>query len=46
MIFVTTHNNNNIFRNSSVSDDYGQPEGEIDRSRQTDSSDYQRQPTM
>ena len=44
MIFVIKHNNNNnTFRNGSVSNNCGQPEGEIDRSWQTDSSDYQRQ---
>ena len=48
MIFVIKHNNNNNnnFRNTSVSADCGQPECKNDRSWQTDSSDYQRQPTM
>ena len=46
MIFIIKHNNNNIFRIESVSGDCGQPEGKIDRSRQTDSSGYQGQPTV
>ena len=46
MIFIIKHNNNNIFRIESVSGDCGQPEGKIDRSRQTDSSDCQRRPAV
>ena len=46
MIFIIKHNNNDIFRIESASYDCWQSEGKNDRSRQTDSSDYQRQSTV